>query len=98
MIGELLGLPGRADPLRSARARARVPGVAHLEDIAAIVAATEEVLGVVNTTLTHIAKTADAAAALPHRVAKVIEQTEHLPRRVATSSSRPSICPARPSW
>jgi hypothetical protein len=79
VLGELVGLP-----FALARSALLVPGLVTqasrvLDDIAGIVAATEELLAVVNTTLTRIAKTADAASALPHRVAKVIEQTEHLP-------------------
>jgi len=84
VIGDLLRLP-----VALTRSALLVPALVTqasriLEDIAGIVAATEELLGVVNTTLTRITKTADAAAALPHRVAKVLEQTEHLPHRVAT--------------
>lgn len=79
VLGELAGLP-----LALTRSALLVPGLVTqasriLDDIAGIVAATEELLAVVNTTLTRIAKTADAAATLPHRVAKVIEQAEHLP-------------------
>lgn len=79
VLGELAGLP-----LAMTRSALLVPGLVTqasriLDDIAGIVAATEELLAVVNATLTRIAKTADAAATLPHRVAKVIEQAEHLP-------------------
>jgi uncharacterized protein YoxC len=79
MLGDLVGLP-----FALTRSALLVPGLVSaasriLDDIAGIVAATEELLAMVNTTLTRIAKTADAAAVLPHRVAKVIEQTEHLP-------------------
>ncbi len=79
VLGELAGLP-----LALTRSALLVPGLVTqasriLDDIAGIVAATEELLAVVNATLTRIAKTADAAATLPHRVAKVIEQAEHLP-------------------
>ena len=79
LLGELMGLP-----IALTRSALLVPGLVTqaskiLGDIAGIVAATDELLGVVNTTLTRIAKTADAAAVLPGRVAKVIEQTEHLP-------------------
>ena len=79
VLGDLLGLP-----FALTRSALLVPGLVTqasriLEDIAGIVGATEELLAVVNATLTRVAKTADAAAALPHRVAKVIEQTEHLP-------------------
>jgi hypothetical protein len=79
LLGELAGLP-----FALTRSALLVPGLVMqaariLDDIARIVAATDELLAAVNTTLTRIAKTADAAATLPHRVAKVIEQTEQLP-------------------
>jgi uncharacterized protein YoxC len=79
MIGDLVRLP-----VTLTRSALLVPGLVTqasriLEDIAGIVAATEELLSLVNTTVTRVAKTADAAAGLPHRVAKVIEDAEHLP-------------------
>jgi uncharacterized protein YoxC len=82
LIGDLIGLP-----FALTRSALLVPEMVVraskiMDDIAGIVAAAEELLGVVNATLTRIAKTADAAAALPNRVAQVIEQTEHLPHRV----------------
>jgi uncharacterized protein YoxC len=95
MIGDLLRLP-----LALTRSALLVPGLVTqasriLDDIAGIVAATEELLSVVNTTVTRVAKTADAAAGLPHRVARVIEQTEHLPHRVATVIEQSEHLPAQ---
>ena len=62
MIGDLVRLP-----VALTRSALLVPGLVTqasriLEDIAGIVAATEELLSVVNTTVTRVAKTADAAA------------------------------------
>src|SRR4051812_33820173 len=79
MIGDLVRLP-----VTLTRSALLVPGLVTqasriLEDIAGTVAATEELLSLVNTTVTRVAKTADAAAGLPHRVAKVIADAEHLP-------------------
>jgi uncharacterized protein YoxC len=83
LLGDLIRLPGALT-----RSALLVPGLVTqaariLDDIAAIVAATEELVSVVNTTVARVAKTADAAAALPDQVAKVIRQTEQLPHRVA---------------
>jgi hypothetical protein len=95
VIGELVGLP-----FALTRSALLVPGLVTqaakiMEDIAGIVAASEEVLGLVNTTLTRVAKTADAAATLPGRVAKVIEQTEHLPHRVVKVIEQSEHLPGR---
>ncbi len=82
VIGQLLRLP-----VALTRSALLVPDLVTrsarlLEDIAGIVAAAEELLAVVNATVTRIAKTADAAAALPERVVHVIKQTEQLPHRI----------------
>jgi uncharacterized protein YoxC len=88
MIGDLVRLP-----VTLTRSALLVPGLVTqasriLEDIAGIVAATQELLSLVNTTVTRVAKTADAAAGLPHRVARVIEDAEHLPSQAVVVIER----------
>jgi uncharacterized protein YoxC len=88
MIGDLVRLP-----VALTRSALLVPGLVTqasriLEDIAGIVAATQELLSLVNTTVTRVAKTADAAAGLPHRVARVIEDAEHLPSQAVVVIER----------
>jgi uncharacterized protein YoxC len=88
MIGDLVRLP-----VTLTRSALLVPGLVTqasriLEDIAGIVAATQELLSLVNATVTRVAKTADAAAGLPHRVARVIEDAEHLPSQAVVVIER----------
>jgi hypothetical protein len=87
-LGELIALPWRLT-----RSALLVPGLVNqasriMEDIVRIVAAAEELLALVSGTLSLVQQTAEAAAILPRRVARMLEQSEQLPHLAGLAIER----------